>query len=119
MKKSLSYIVLFVFLFIPTLVLGDTVPIEGSWTQGDLRSLPAVPFTIEKEKSALSVCSNNSIEEVCIRVMSVNGEVYFSEIYDFSRYESISISLVDLPVGKYLIEISHLNGHLWGRFINP
>lgn len=66
MKKHLHYIALLLFLFIPTFVWSDTVPIQGDWTQGDLRSAGSIPFIVEKENNTLHILSRKHVENVLI-----------------------------------------------------
>ena len=119
MKNALYYLCLLLFLSISTFVWSDTVPIEGDWTQGDLRSLSSIPFTVEQEENTLFIYSDKAIDNVYIRIVSVEGVTYNENVYSFSTNETISISLDGLSEGDCLIEISHRNGYLSGEFVNP
>lgn len=119
MKKHLHYIALLLFLFIPTFVWSDTVPIQGDWTQGDLRSAGSIPFIVEKENNTLHILSRKHVENVLIQIVSFEGVVFYEGLFSFPTNEVITIPLNDLPKGVFIIEISHLNGYLSGEFINP
>ena len=118
MKKHLHYIALLLFLFIPTFVWSDTVPIQGDWTQGDLRSAGSIPFIVEKENNTLHILSRKHMENVLIQIESMDGTVYHEEAYTFSANETIIIALNDLLIESYILKLSHGNGYLSGEFNN-
>lgn len=119
MKKHLHYIALLLFLFIPTFVWSDTVPIQGDWTQGDLRSAGSIPFIVEKENNTLHILSRKHMENVLIQIVSFEGVVFYEERHTLLNNENISITLNNLPEGNYTIDFFHINGFLSGKFSNP
>lgn len=117
MKNKLYYILLLLFFTIPTLMWGDTVPLEGEWSESDLRSASPVPFIVEKENTTLYIFSSKKVEDVSVRITSSEGSVLYDEIHTLFANETIMIPLNDFPVGSYILEFSHGNGYLSGEFV--
>jgi hypothetical protein len=116
MKKHLYYLVLFL-LFIPLSVWGDTVPIEGQWSETGLRPFSPVPFTVEEENDVLYIYSNKAVSNVYIYIVSAKGDVSHEGIYTFTAFEAIALPLNGLPArGYYTIAIMHSLGYLNGSF---
>ena len=118
MKNYLHYIILSFFLSIPTFAWSDTVPIEGEWTEDDLRSTGSVPFIVEKEGNTLYICSNKRVEDVLIRIVSMEGHVFYENVHIFFANETIVVPLNNLPTGNFAIDFFHESGCLSGEFSN-
>jgi Protein of unknown function (DUF3244). len=112
------YYILFLLSFSLS-IFGDTILIEGTWSEKGLHSFSPIPFTIEKEGNSLYIYSNRVISDLQKQIVSIEGTVYHEDLCTFSAFETTTLPLNDLPTGNYFVNIFHRNGYLSGEFVNP
>lgn len=62
------YCILFFLLISSISVFGDTIPMEGTWSEKGLRSAGFIPFTVEKDGKNLFIYSDRGVEDVYIYI---------------------------------------------------
>lgn len=97
-------------------MLGDTIPMEGTWSEKDLRSFSPLPFTVEKEGGTLYIYSEKDIDDVYICIISAERTIYYENVCNFFSSGAITLSLNNFSTEIYYIEILHKNGRAIGRF---
>lgn len=112
------YCILFFLLISSISVFGDTIPLEGTWSEKDLRSAGLIPFTVEKESNVLFIYSEEAVTDIQIGVISENGDILYDALHSFSTSETVIIFLGNLPKGRCFVSLSGKNGGGIGEFVN-
>lgn len=120
MKRNslILVVVLLGFLFSPSFLLADKIPIEGTWGEPGLRSFVPIPPSAYVNGHVLSLYFADTLSDLSVSIMDENGKVVYETVVSIAeRGCSIDISLSNLPVGEYDVVLTHDHGYLSGSFL--
>ena len=111
---------LFAFLgatFLMLSVLGNPIPIQGTWSNKGPRSPVQVPEppTAFVEAGELVICFTDALSDLIVTVADVNGTVVYYQ--DFVSGNGGDTVVMPLASGNYLLTLEHRDdGFLRGEF---
>jgi hypothetical protein len=92
------------------------IPLEGEFrTCGTMRSI-ITPITAEQQDDTLFVRFQRTVGVVQVTITDEWGVSVFTETVNASMQPSLTISLMGLPTGNYVITFSNVNMKLRGEF---
>lgn len=118
MKYFYLLFLLFYGLFYSHNIWADSIPLNGDWEAGGLRSVIEHPFSVDKEGDALYIYCSVDVEDVTVRIVSAaTGEEFYDNTYSFFSSDCIVLPLDGLSEGEYIVIIYFDNSFLSGCFV--
>lgn len=110
--------VLLGFLFSPSFLLADKIPIEGRWGEEGYRSFVPIPPSAYVNGHVLSLYFADTLSDLSVSIMDENGKVVYETVVSITeRGCRIDISLSNLPAGEYDLLLVHDHRYLSGSFL--
>ena len=107
-KHLLTLLIICLGIFLPQVVLGDTVPTEGTWGKERYRSI--IP-------NLLSIHFIDALDDLTVQVVNEQGAILYNEVVSGEAGECVSISLDQAGTGCFYLVLEHRLGQLTGDFI--
>lgn len=116
-KHLLTLLIICLGIFLPQVVLGDTVPTEGTWGKERYRSIIPNPPTVFIDGNLLSIHFIHALDDLTVQVVNEQGAILYNEVVSGEAGECVSISLDQAGTGCFYVVLEHRLGQLMGEFI--
>ena len=116
-KHLLTLLIICLGIFLPQVVLGDTVPTEGTWGKERYRSIIPNPPTVSIDGNLLSIHFIDALDDLTVQVVNEQGAILYTEVVSGEAGECVSISLDQAGTGCFYLVLEHRLGQLTGDFI--
>ena len=116
-KHLLTLLIICLGIFLPQVVLGDTVPTEGTWGKERYRSKIPNPPTVSIDGNLLSIHFIDALDDLTVQVVNEQGAILYNEVVSGEAGECVSISLDQAGTGCFYLVLEHRLGQLTGDFI--
>lgn len=116
-KHLLTLLIICLGIFLPQVVLGDTVPTEGTWGKERYRSIIPNPPTVSIDGNLLSIHFIDALDDLTVQVVNEQGGILYNEVISGEAGECVSISLDQAGTGCFYVVLEHRLGQLTGDFI--
>ena len=116
-KHLLTLLIICLGIFLPQVVLGDTVPTEGTWGKERYRSIIPNPPTVSIDGNLLSIHFIDALDDLTVQVVNEQGAILYNEVVSGEAGECVSISLDQAGTGCFYLVLEHRLGQLTGDFI--
>lgn len=116
-KHLLTLLIICLGIFLPQVVLGDTVPTEGTWGKERYRSIIPNPPTVSIDGNLLSIHFIDALDDLTVQVVNEQGAILYNEVVSGEAGECVSISLDQAGTGCFYLVLEHSLGQLTGDFI--
>lgn len=116
-KHLLTLLIICLGIFLPQVVLGDTIPTEGTWGKEDYRMIVPNPPTLSIDGNLLSIHFIDALDDLTVQVVNEQGAILYNEVVSGEAGECVSISLDQAGTGCFYLVLEHRLGQLTGDFI--
>lgn len=116
-KHLLTLLVICLGIFSAQVVLGDTIPTEGTWGKEDYRMVVPNPPTLSIDGNLLSIHFIGALDDLTVQVVNEQGAILYNEVVSGEAGECVSISLDQAGTGCFYVVLEHRLGQLTGDFI--
>lgn len=116
-KHLLTLLIICLGIFLPQVVLGDTIPTEGTWGKEDYRMIVPNPPTLSIDGNLLSIHFIDALDDLTVQVVNEQGAILYNEVVSGEAGECVSISLDQAGTGCFYVVLEHRLGQLMGEFI--
>lgn len=116
-KHLLTLLIICLGIFLPQVVLGDTVPTEGTWGKERYRSIIPNPPTVSIDGNLLSIHFIDALDDLTVQVVNEQGAILYNEVVSGEAGKCVSISLDQAGTGCFYLVLEHRLGQLTGDFI--
>lgn len=113
-KHLLTLLIICLGIFLPQVVLGDTVPTEGTWGKERYRSIIPNPPTVSIDGNLLSIHFIDALDDLTVQVVNEQGAILYNEVVSGEAGECVSISLDQAGTGCFYLVLEHRLGQLTG-----
>ena len=79
-KHLLTLLIICLGIFLPQVVLGDTVPTEGTWGKERYRSIIPNPPTVSIDGNLLSIHFIDALDDLTVQVVNEQGAILYNEV---------------------------------------
>lgn len=100
---------------LPQIALGGRIHVEGRWGDNIIRTIFPEEPEVSVDGSVLSVYCPDTISNLMIEVISVEGNVIIKESVTISSGETVRFTLSEIT-GTYQVRLNHEYGYLVGDF---